>query len=158
MRKTVPWHHFEAVRPAIAAAGKRLLIQGDHHASAYLATVAPTGVPRVHPVFPVLAEGELWLFIVNLSPKYRDLQDNPWIALHSLPAPEGAEEFHLRGSADEIVDSERRAAIMAATNGQQGAHPFEALFRVRIHSALHTRWQHWGTAQAWPDYHKWLAS
>lgn len=72
MRKTVPWHHFESVSPLLAAAGKRVLYQGNANASAFLATVAPDHCPRVHPVFPVLAEGELWLFIVNMSPKLRD--------------------------------------------------------------------------------------
>jgi uncharacterized pyridoxamine 5'-phosphate oxidase family protein len=155
MRKTVPWHHFESVSPQLAAAGKRLLYQGHDNASAFLATVAPDHGPRVHPVFPVLAEGELWLFIVNMSPKFRDLQSNPQIALHAFPTAQGGEEFHLRGIAGEILHVDVKAKVVAATGGQQGVHPFEALFRCRIDSALHTVWENWGTAQAWPNYHKW---
>jgi Pyridoxamine 5'-phosphate oxidase len=155
MRKTVPWFHFESVRPELAAAGVRLLYQGNANASAFLATVASDGGPRVHPVFPVLAESELWLFIVNMSPKYRDLQTNTQVALHTLPTPQGGEEFHLRGEAEEIPEPAVKAKVVAATGGRQGAHPFEALFRVRIHSALHTVWENWGTAQTWPNYHKW---
>lgn len=155
MRKTVPWHHFETVSPQLAAAGKRLLYQGNDHPSAFLATVAPDHSPRVHPVFPVLAIGELWLFIVNMSPKFRDLQSNPQIALHALPTAQGGEEFHLRGIADEILDVDVKTRVVAATGGMQGVHPFEALFRCRIDSALHTVWENRGTAQTWPNYHKW---
>lgn len=155
MRKNVPWHHFESVSADLAATGRRLLYQGNPNASAFLATVAADHAPRVHPVFPVIAAGELWLFIVNMSPKYRDLATNPQIALHAMPTAQGGEEFHLRGEAEEIYDAEKKAEIVAATGGRQGAHPFEALFRVRIHSALHTLWENWGTAQTWPNYRKW---
>lgn len=155
MPKCVPWHHFKSVAPELALTGESLLYQGQANASAYLATVAPDQGPRVHPVFPVLTEGELWLFIVNMSPKYRDLQTNPQIALHAMPTSQGGEEFHLRGEAEEIFDADKKAAVVAATGGRQGVHPFEALFRVRIHSALHTLWENWGTAQTWPNYRKW---
>ncbi|MBM4204919.1 MAG: hypothetical protein FJ194_12325 [Gammaproteobacteria bacterium] len=120
-----------------------------------MATVATDNGPRVHPVFPVHSGGELWLFIVNMSPKYRDLRSNPQIALHALPTVQGGEEFHLRGDAEKIFDAEKKGQVVAATEGRQGAHPFEALFRVRIHSALHTLWENWGTAQTWPNYRKW---
>ncbi len=155
MRKSVPWHHFESVNAEFAATGKRLLYQDNPNAAAFLATVDVSNGPRVHPVFPVIAEGELWLFIVNMSPKYRDLETNPQIALHAMPTQQGGEEFHLRGDAEETHDAKKKALIVAATAGRQGVHPFEALFCVRIHSALHTLWENWGTAQTWPNYRKW---
>jgi hypothetical protein len=70
------WGEFETASPALAGTGLRLLYQGSDLASAFLATVAPDGGPRVHPVFPVVSGGQLWLFIVNMSPKYRDLVRN----------------------------------------------------------------------------------
>jgi len=129
MTKAVNWKDFVVASPELAGAGRELLYQGAETASAFLATVAPDSGPRVHPVFPVLTDDELWLFIVNLSPKYRDLRRNPRYALHAPPTAEGGEEFHLRGRAEEVDDPELRARVVAATNGLQGVHPFQALLR-----------------------------
>jgi hypothetical protein len=151
----IGWRGFAHTAPDLAAAGERLLYQGEAVASAFLATVAHDGGPRVHPVSPVLADGELWLFVVNISPKYRDLVRNGRYALHALPPPGGGEEFFLRGRAELIEDTTMRTRVVAATDGRQGNHPFEALARLTIEHALHTRWDHWGTAQAWPNHAKW---
>jgi hypothetical protein len=70
------WGAFAGESPELAGIGRELLYQGADHASAFLATVAADRGPRVTPVFPVLTEDELWLFIVNLSPKYGDLRRN----------------------------------------------------------------------------------
>ncbi len=53
----VAWSQLESSDPELAEAGRRLLYQGSNTASAFLATVAPDGGPRVHPVFPVLFLG-----------------------------------------------------------------------------------------------------
>lgn len=152
------WSKFSLEAPAIADTGRRLLYGNGDVANAYLATVAPDGGPRVHPVCPVLAGDDLWMFIVDMSPKYRDLLRNRRFALHTFPTPAGGEEFHVRGSAVPIDDRERKDTVIAATGGRQGAHDFEALFRCELESALYTRWDHWGTASAWPNYDKWVAS
>ena len=81
----IGWAELAQIEPELTAAGQRLLSVDDGPLQAFLATTAPDGGPRLHPVFPVLADGELWLFIVNLSPKYRDLVRNGRFALHSLP-------------------------------------------------------------------------
>ena len=133
----------------------RLLYQGSDLASAFLATVAPDGGPRVHPVFPVVSGGQLWLFIVNMSPKYRDLIRNGRFALHSFPLPEGGEEFYVRGRAEHIVDAAAKKEVVAATDGRQGSLDFEALFRCTLQSVLHTKWKDWGTKSTWPSYTKW---
>ena len=151
------WAEFAREAPELAAGGRRLLYQGSETASAFLATVAPDQGPRVHPIFPVLASGDLWLLIVNMSPKYRDLTRNQQFALHSLPTTAGGEEFHIRGIASEVIDVGSRAEIVKATDQRQGAHEFEALFRCRLASVLHTIWDNWGTADAWPRYKKWKA-
>jgi hypothetical protein len=151
------WAEFAAAEPALAAAGERLMYQGNAIAGAFLATVAPDGGPRLHPVSPVLAGGDLWLFIVSMSPKYRDLVRNGRYALHSLPLAGGGEEFHLRGGATAVEDRAEKERIAAATGGRLGSHDFEALFRCTVGSALHVRWENWGTAAAWPAYAKWRA-
>jgi len=149
------WNEFERESPEVAAAGRRLFYQGNEIASAFLATVAPDGGPRVHPVCPVFADRELWLFIVDLSPKFRDLMRNGAYALHSFPLPEGGQEFHLRGRVEPVTDASRKSSIVASTGGRQGTLDFEALFRCSLQSALYTRWDNWGTASAWPQYAKW---
>ncbi len=151
------WSVFAAAEPALAETGRELLYRGAPIANAFLATVAPDGGPRLHPVCPVLANGELWLFVVNMSPKYRDLVRNGRYALHAMPLPQGGEEFYIRGAVTEVADPATRAEITAATAGRQGTLEFEALFRCTLQSVLHTRWENWGTPQTWPTYTKWRA-
>lgn len=157
MRLQKRWIDLERESPELSASGLRLLYQGSETASAFLATVAPDRGPRVHPIFPVVASGDLWLFIVNISPKYRDLTRNQRFALHSLPTPEGGEEFYVRGRAIEVTDAQTRAGIVSATGQRQGRSDFEALFRCELSSVLYTKWDNWGTSEAWPNYRKWSA-
>lgn len=151
------WRTFAAEASELAQQGQALLYQQGDVASAFLATVAADGGPRVHPVFPVLADSELWVFIVQMSPKYQDLTTNGWYALHSMPTPAGGEEFYLRGHAQAVDDEQTRARVVAATQNRQGTQPFEALFQLRIQRALYTHWENWGTEQTWPTYRKWQA-
>lgn len=150
------WVDLMSANPELASTGTRLLYQGSEIASAFLATVGPDSTPRVHPVFPVLALDSLWLFIVNISPKYRDLKSSGRFALHSFPIPGGGEEFHLRGVAVEHKDFSIKKAVSDSTDNRQGTLDFEALFECRIASALYTYWENWGTENAWPHYEKWF--
>lgn len=152
------WSELEHEAPDIAAAGRRLLYQGGLDAPPYgfLGTVRKDGGPRLHPICPVILEGRLWAFIVNLGYKYRDLLRDPRYALHSFPAPEGGEEFYLMGAAAPETDPATRARI-AAGAGRLGSHDFEVLFSLDIDHALYTRWEGWGTEQTWPSFAKWKA-
>ena len=107
-------------------------------------------------MFPVLTTDDLWLFIVNISPKYRDLIRNGHYALHSLPTASGSEELHLRGFAQELPDGPTKNKIVAATQSRQGTADFESLFRLSLTSVLVTEWENWGTSEAWPSYSKWI--
>lgn len=151
------WADLEFAAPELAAAGRRLLYPDGDLGRGYLATTAPDGGPRVHPIFPLIDEGDLWMFIVDMSPKFRDLLRNGRFALHAWPAPGEGEEFALRGSAERVCDPAARARVVAASGGRQGTAPFEALFRCRLESVLHVVWANWGTEQAWPSYSKWRA-
>ena len=151
------WSNLESDNPDLAAKGRKLLYQEDNYASAFLATAGSDCHPRVHPVFPVLSHGSLWLFIVNISPKYRDLKRNSKFALHSFPVPGGGEEFHILGRAEEITDPDQRVTISEATGNRQGTMDFESLFECKLTSVLHTHWDNWGTERAWPSYSKWIA-
>ena len=150
------WAGFSASAPEMSAAGARLLGTAASGA-AYLATVPRDGGPRVHPVMPVLADGGLYVFVVNLSYKYRDLIRDGRYALHSAPGAEGGEEFYLAGPAVSIPAAGVRAGVVAASGGRLGHSEFEVLFELRIVTALHTSWANWGTSQAWPSYQKWAA-
>ena len=155
MRKSVPWHHFETVRADLAASGQRLLFRDDWQARALLETGATGAAPRSFPVFPVLSTGELWLLIVDRSPAYRDLQAHPEVVLRTLQTAREEDEFLLRGVAEEVHDAERKGLVVAASGARGEGSPFEALFRVRIRSVLHTVWVSPGTERSWPAYHRW---
>lgn len=155
--RTTTWADFARSKPALAEAGARLLYAGRPIATAFLATVSPRNTPRLHPVSPLLVRGELWLFVVEMSPKYRDLVANRRFALHAQLPADGGEEFAVQGMAERVDDADLRANVVTASAGQQGTHVFEQLFRCRIATALHTRWDGWGTAAAWPTFTKWRA-
>ncbi len=150
------WSRFEREAPEIASAGRRLL-SPNGSGIAFLATVRKDGGPRVHPVMPILAEGSLYVFVVNLGWKYRDLVRDGRYALHSSPNAEGGEEFYITGAARQSPDAAERAMVREACGGRLGGHDFEALFELGADRALHTKWENWGTAQTWPEYHKWAA-
>lgn len=153
---TAHWKDLAGAEPAIAEAGERLL-RPSGEGVAYLATVRKDGGPRVHPVMPVLAGGRLYVFVVRMSWKYRDLARDGRYALHAAPSPEGGEEFYVTGPARQVENASARSAVTAASGGRLGLHDFEALFELGIERALRTKWQDWGTASAWPSYTKWAA-
>src|SRR4029077_14308291 len=74
------WEAFAAEEPALAAFGEERL----RGAPASLATVREDGVPRVHPVTPIVGAGGLYLFMEPTSPKGRDLRERG-----SFPLPHG---------------------------------------------------------------------
>lgn len=150
------WARLANESPELAAAGERLLRGGQ--GIAYLATVRKDGGPRVHPVAPVLAPGGLYVFVVNLGWKYRDLRRDGRYALHTSAAPEGGEEFYITGPAIGSNDAAERAAVRDASGGRLGGQDFEVLFRLEIERALHTLWEGWGTPQIWPSFTKWHAT
>ena len=91
------WQDFAQADPALAAFGEqRLTMKGG---PAFLATVRADGLPRVHPVTPIIAEGHLLLFMEPTSPKGQDLQRGSGYALHCwVSNNEGGDgEFRLTG-------------------------------------------------------------
>lgn len=140
----------------MAAAGRRLLAAGGNGV-AFLATVRKDGGPRVHPVMPVLADGGLYVFVVNLGWKYRDLRRDGRYAIHSCPTEAGGEEFYVTGPATELSGPATRARVREASGGRLGGHDFEALFALGVDRVLYTKWENWGARGAWPAFHKWAA-
>jgi hypothetical protein len=139
----VSWDAFAAERPEIASAGRDLLYQ--HGVGlAFLATVRRDGGPRLHPMCPVLTDGELVAFIIP-SPKRADLHRDPRYAMHSFPADENEDAFVVRGTARRVDDDDLTAAVASRFAIERGldAPPPELgsweLFAFSVSTVLLTR-------------------
>jgi hypothetical protein len=148
------WSEFEAENTAMAEAGRALIY---HHkvGLGYLATVRRDGGPRLHPVCPTIAQGGLYVFIGNRSPKLGDLLRDGRYALHSFPIPAGDDEFYLTGRAVR-EDSPAVRKIVYDVYTATGAHTSDdTLFELLLERALHSRY---GPRPSWPPvYTKWRA-
>jgi hypothetical protein len=105
---------------------------------AYLATVRKDGSPRVHPVTPILGEGQLYLFMDPTSPKDHDLRRNGLFALHASVENEdgGQGEFFINGKASLMEDiTVREVAVKHAGYDVAGRY---ILFRLALEAALGT--------------------
>lgn len=155
------WGDLAAMRPDIAAAGRRLLYPGQVGLG-FLATVRADGGPRVHPICPVVTESGLYGMIIP-GPKLDDLRRDPRYALHgeTYPPPNQDDAFYVTGWAVELTDPiawERIAVQTLAERSSTERWPgFEAqvLFEFRVQRCLltlthaadgfpagHTVWQH----------------
>jgi Pyridoxamine 5'-phosphate oxidase len=108
------WGAFAAAEPELAAFGEKRL----RAAPAYLATVRADGVPRVHPVTPIIGAGGLYLFMEPTSPKGRDLRERGSFAMHNgVPDSEGTGgEFWIAGRGAAVDDAATRTAVAAASS------------------------------------------
>ena len=93
--RTIGWAEFANREPELARFGAGKLTE----APAYLATVRRSGLPRVHPVTPIISPLGLFLFMEPTSPKGRDLAERGWFALHNgVPDNAGSGgEFNVSG-------------------------------------------------------------
>ncbi len=106
----VGWTAFSDERPDLAQAGRDILYQFGVGLG-FLATVRRDGGPRVHPVCPILHDGELYLLLIP-SPKRDDLLRDKRFALHSFPTDDNEDAFSVTGTAEPVDDpAEREAAI-----------------------------------------------
>ena len=157
LRAMTTWGAFADAEPELAADGLRLLTQFGPGLG-FLATIRPDGGPRLHPICPVVADGELWAFIIEASPKCRDLRRDPRCALHSFPPEEVDDELAITGRAVEVADAragdERWTAIQAATTANVGA-AGEVLFRLEVESVMVATYAARGAFP--PAYRTWRA-
>lgn len=108
------WGEFAAAEPELASFGVDRLTG----LPAYLATVREDGMPRVHPVTPVVTADGLFVFMESTSPKGQDLRERGGFALHSgVRDNEGSGgEFLVNGTGHLVDDASVRAvAERAAT-------------------------------------------
>ena len=128
------WSTFETAAPELAAAGQRLLYQFGPGLG-FLATVRADGGPRLHPICPVVVDGELWAFILRQSPKCRDLERDGRYALHSFPPVEKDDEFAVTGRVRRVDDPSPRSRVMDATSARVDEDD-EVLFALDVETAL----------------------
>ena len=148
------WNEFAAERPDMAEAGRRLIYQ-CRVGLGYLATIRKDGGPRVHPVFPVIANGGLYVFIGNHSPKLRDLLRDGHFALLSFPNPQVDDEFYVSGRARRVDETEVRRIVYEAYTATGAFTSDDTLFELWLERALHAKY---GPRPSWPPaYTKWLA-
>jgi len=148
----VDWRDFERAAPEIAAAGRRLLADNE---VAFLATVSASGRPRIHPFVPRIVDGRFVAFIMNTSPKIRDLRSRRQCSVHALSGPED-EEFYLSGEAEALeAASGFRDRVADAMGFHTGVDESHVLFEFRFDRALHTEWLDFGTPDHRPRYWRW---
>ena len=149
------WCDFASEKPEMAEAG-RVLIYQFRVGLGYLATVRRDGGPRLHPVCPVLANGGLYAFIGNHSPKVRDLLRDGRFALHSFPNPELDDEFYVTGRATRVDDAEIRRVVYEAYTATGAFTSNDTLFELWLERALHAKYK---SRPSWPPvYTKWSAA
>ncbi|HEU4429215.1 MAG TPA: pyridoxamine 5'-phosphate oxidase family protein [Myxococcota bacterium] len=148
------WTDFARDEPAMAEAGRALIYQ-YRVGLGYLATVRKDGGPRVHPVCPVLANGGLYVFIGNHSPKLGDLLRDGRFALHSFPKPDGDDEFTVAGRALRVDDAAVRKVVYDTYTATGATTSNDTLFELWLERALHAKYE---ARPSWPPvYSKWAA-
>jgi hypothetical protein len=88
-----PWLDLDKAAPQITRPGAELL--DDQHV-ALLGTLRPDGSPRISPVEPYFAEGQLIFGLMPWSGKARDLRRDPRCVLHSTISVPDAGEPELK--------------------------------------------------------------
>jgi hypothetical protein len=128
------WDVFAAAAPALAEKARARL----HGRVGYLATVRPDGSPRVHPVTPIVAERELFVFMEPTSPKGHDLRRDPRYQLHVgvEDTSGGGGELYVRGVAQFVDDVASRERAIAASTYRPAERYI--LFVLRIEEAMLT--------------------
>jgi len=102
-----------------------------------IATVDPQGRPEVNPAWFIFQDGQIWLSITEAKHKYKNLVNNPAIALSFIDAENGYRYLEVRGTISEIVLDENRELINAIAQKYTGADfAFDAPGTVRYKFAV----------------------
>jgi hypothetical protein len=149
------WSDLERQAPALAAAGRRLL-KVDAMPIAFAATVARGGAPRLAPVCPIFADGQVYLSVGAHTPKADDLARDGRFALHAFLGS-ADEEFPLSGRASEVVEPGRREAVHRTIKfgAYRGADP---IFLLAFERGFHARWENVGRPDTRAIRTAWSAS
>ena len=131
------WAKFKQAAPELATLGEGLF---ERSGVVLVGTIRKDGSPRISPVEPLIAYGQLYLGMMWQSLKAFDLLRDPRCTVHSAVSDrEGAEgEFKLHGRTVDIQDPETRQRYGDALYQKIGFRPEEPnyhLFSVDIVSA-----------------------
>ena len=143
------WTDLETEAPELAEAGRRLLPEVS-----FLATVSGGGRPRVHPFCPVITRGSLWAYVIEESPKRRDLDANGRFAIHALPGHED-EQFYLAGRAQRIERGGEADRAVLEVMPYEDADERHLLYEFELERAMHTRWQNFQKPGMRPVHRIW---
>ncbi len=154
MATPVRWSDFADAAPGVATAGRELIYQYGVGLG-YLATLRADGAPRLHPVCPVVAEGGLYVFVGNHSPKLGDLGRDGRFSLHTFPRQDVDDEFMVSGTAVDAEETGVRDGVYAAYVATGATTSNDTLFELLIDRALHAKYE--GRPSWPPDYRRWRA-
>jgi hypothetical protein len=138
------WSELSAASPDLAARAQALLYQFGVGLG-FLGTVDPGGAPRVHPLCPIVCDGELYLLVIP-GPKCGDLERDGRFALHSFPCEDNEDAAYLTGRAV-VVDHDpvRRATVEQQFLAERATIPIpsaslaeQTLFRLDVERCLVT--------------------
>ncbi len=128
------WKRLAAEDPELAEFGQ----QRFGSRVAYLATVRKDGTPRVHPVTPILGDGDLFVFMDRTSPKGYDLKRTGRFAMHASVENEDGDqgEFFITGWA-KLIEDEALRSIAVKHAGYDVSENY-ILFQFTLEEALGT--------------------
>jgi hypothetical protein len=119
------WREVEAEAPELAARAREMFDAFKHKT---LATLRRDGSPRISGTEIQFSDGEMWFGGMWKSVKALDLQRDARFALHSGSADpsEWKGDAKVAGRAEEIIDQERKAAVIGRESPPGDAHLFRA--------------------------------
>lgn len=130
------WGALEQAAPELAQRGRQRL---ESARVALLGTIRADGTPRISPVEPYLAGGDLLFGSMRWSRKTGDLRRDERCLLHSaVTDPDAGEgELKLRGRAFEVDD-----ALREGVPGwwRERPHDDAVVYRLEIESAVFVAW------------------
>lgn len=145
------WAAFAQQSPELAEHGRRLITQFGIGLG-YLATTGADGFPRLHPFCPIFSGDGLYGFILEYSPKRRDLDRDGRCAIHAFGSPDVDDEFLVQARARRIDDPATRERVNANYQAT-GNRDEEVLYEFDIMRAMGAKY---GPRPSWPPvYTKW---
>ena len=138
---TATWQQFAEAAPELAALGEA---QFARTGLALVGTLRRDGWPRISPVEPFIADGQLYLGMMRRSVKALDLLRDPRCVVHSTVVDRhGTEgEFKVYGRAAEVTDPDEWRLFAEAVYAAIGFRPTEGeghCFAIAIESVAFSR-------------------
>lgn len=167
------WMEFELHAPDLAAVAAKLwpgiteLATGKRLSAtpffsiAYLATTRLDGSPRLHPICPIIAAGNLYGAIPRSSPKGDDLRRDPRCVIHAQPGPED-DELCIRANAIEVNEPGARAGVAVVVSASGAGRMLETvrndpLFQFDLVPVDVARWANIRQPGTYAERQRWVS-